>query len=142
MNLLVLVLIVVACLLVGREVGKLVFPKKEGPSAKRSAQSLAIALREAGLRKLPEVLEEFVVGDVPDLLKNIISLAQLVKSGNDTILKELEGTFERVLDAKLRTPEGRAVVKAKVEEVEQSLLRAAVAAAPVAEKVAVAAFVK
>ena len=131
-----MVLIAAACVLVGRELVKLL-PKfgKKTSSVKRAAQSLAIALREVGLRKLPEVLEELVVGDVPSLLENIQSLAKLVHEGHDTILKELDGTFNRVLEAKLRTPEGRAVIKARVEEIEQTLLRVAVAAAPVATKV-------
>lgn len=150
MNLLLWIVLGVALLLIGKEIGNWLFKgtgkvaaqvgqvTAQVTSIKKSAQSLSIALREVGLKRLPAMLEEFVVGDVSDLLANIRDLAKLVEAGNETILKELDGTFERVLDVKIRTPEGRAVVKAKIDEIEQGLLRAAVIAAPVAEKVAVA----
>jgi hypothetical protein len=42
----------------------------------------------------------------------------LVESGNDAIEKELESTYENVLDKKLATPEGMALVKAKIAVIE------------------------
>ena len=142
MNMVLWIALGVACLLIGREVGGWLFSgKKTGSNVKRSAQRLAIALRETGLKRLPEMLEEFVVGDVSNLISSIQELSAVVKGGNEAILKELDGTFSHVLDAKLRTPEGRAVIKAKIDEVEQTLLRVAVAAAPVAEKMVLAAIV-
>jgi hypothetical protein len=119
MNLLVVILAVVACLLVGREIGKWLFGKNEVlTSKKRDAQVLAIKLRAAGLKLLPALLEDFAVGDVHDLLEKIHDLAKLVESGNDAIEKELESTYENVLDKKLVTPEGMALVKAKIAVIE------------------------
>jgi hypothetical protein len=129
MNLLVVILAVVACLLVGREIGKWLFGKNEVlTSKKRDAQVLAIKLRAAGLKLLPALLEDFAVGDVHDLLEKIHDLAKLVESGNDAIEKELESTYESVLDKKLATPEGMALVKAKIAVIEGAAAPADVSA--------------
>ena len=119
MNLLVVILAVVACVLAGREIGKWLFGKNEVlTSKKRDAQVLAIKLRAAGLKLLPVLLEDFAVGDVNDLLEKIHDISKLVESGNDAIEKELESTYENVLDKKLATPEGMALVKAKIAVIE------------------------
>ena len=67
---------------------------------------------------MPALLEDFAVGDVNDLLEKIHDLSKLVESGNDAIEKELESTYENVLDKKLATPEGMALVKAKIAVIE------------------------
>jgi hypothetical protein len=142
------ILAAIACVLVGREIGKWLFGKNETLTAKkRSAQVLAIKLRAAGLKLLPSLLEDFAVGDVNDLLQKIHDTAKLVESGNDAIERELESTYESVLDKKLATPEGMALVKAKIAVIESAASAptpvapvpaapapAAVAAAPVASK--------
>jgi hypothetical protein len=64
-------------------------------------------------------LEDLVVGNVDDMLDRIRDLSTIAKSGDDAILKELNGTFDRVLAAKLCTAEGRAVVAAKLAEAEK-----------------------
>ena len=116
------ILAAVACVLVGREIGKWLFGKNEALTAKkRAAQVLAIKLRAAGLKLLPSLLEDFAVGDVNDLLQKIHDTAKLVESGNDAIEKELESTYESVLDKKLATPEGMALVKAKIAVIEPRL---------------------
>ena len=51
---------------------------------------------EHGLKRLPAVLEEFVVGDVDDLFESIKEFAVMLKGGNEAIVKELDGTFERM----------------------------------------------
>jgi hypothetical protein len=113
------ILAAVACVFVGREVGKWLFGKNEAlTTKKRDAQVLAIKLREAGLKLLPALLEDFAVGDVNDLLQKIHDTAKLVESGNDAIEKELEATYESVLDKKLATPAGLALVKAKIAAIE------------------------
>lgn len=143
MNLLLWIVVGVALLLVGKEIGSWLF-KGTGKvatkvtSIKKSAQSLSIALREAGLKRLPTLLEDFVTGDVPDLLAGIQDMAKLVSAGNETILKELDGTFDRILTVKLNDPASRAVIKARLAEVDAVLATAAAAALPVAEKAAVA----
>jgi hypothetical protein len=121
------VCVAIAVLLVGREAGKWLFGANTNISnLKRSAQSLAIVLREFGLKLLPTILEAFVVGNVADLLAAINEMATVAKSGNEAILKELDGTFDRVLEVKLRSPEGRALLKAQLQAAEA----AAIAAGP------------
>ncbi len=115
----IVILVVLTCVLVGREIGKWLFGKNEDLLAKkRAAQVLAVKLRDAGLKLLPALLEDFAVGDVNDLLEKIHDLSRLVESGNDAIEKELESTYENVLDKKLATPEGMALVKAKIAVIE------------------------
>ncbi len=107
------------CVVVGRDVGKWLFGKDEKLTAKkRSAQVLAGKLRDAGLKLLPTLLEDFAVGDVNDLLQKIEDTAKLVESGSDAIEKELESTYENVLTKKLATPTGLALVKAKIAAIE------------------------
>lgn len=116
------ILAVAVALLVGREVGKWLFSANEKLMAKkRAAQVLAAKLRENGLRLLPALLEDFAVGDVNDMLERVHKVADIVESGSDAIEKELAGVYERVLDAKLKQPEGLALIKAKIAEVEAKL---------------------
>jgi hypothetical protein len=111
----ILILAALVCVLVGRELGKWLFGKNcDLLAKKRAAQALAIRLRAAGLKLLPALLEDFAVGDVEDLLQRMCDLAKLVENGSDAIEKELEDTWENVLAAKLATPEGLALVKAKL----------------------------
>jgi len=58
------------------------------------------------------------VGDVQDMVEKIHDVAKLVESGSDAIEKELEQTYENVLARKLATPEGMALIKAKIAEIE------------------------
>ena len=96
---------------------------------KRAAQVLAAKLRDNGLKLLPSLLEDFAVGDVQDMVERIHDVAKLVESGSDAIEKELEQTYENVLGRKLGTPEGMALIKAKIAEIEGAST-AAPAAAP------------
>lgn len=79
---------------------------------------LAAKLRDNGLKLLPSLLEDFAVGDVQDMVEKIHDVAKLVESGSDAIEKELEQTYENVLARKLATPEGMALIKAKIAEIE------------------------
>ncbi len=113
------ILAVVCAILVGREVGKWLFAKNAKlMEKKRAAQVLAGKLRENGLRLLPALLEDFAVGDVQDMVERIHDVAKVVEAGNEAIEKELAGVYERVLDAKLRQPEGLAFIKAKIATLE------------------------
>ena len=97
------ILAALLCVLVGREIGTWLFGKNEELMAKkRAAQVLATKLRDAGLKLLPALLEDFAVGDVNDLLQKIHDTAKLVEAGSDAIEKELEATYENVLAKKAR----------------------------------------
>ncbi len=114
------VLAAIVCLVLGREIGKWLFNgRSKARGAKRAAQELSIKLREFGLKLLPTLLEDMVVGDVDDMVDRIRDLSLIAKSGDDAIMRELNGTFERVLAVKLSTVEGRAVVAAKLAEAEK-----------------------
>ena len=113
------ILAAVCAVLVGREVGKRLFDVNAKLMAKkRAAQVLAAKLRDNGLKLLPSLLEDFAVGDVQDMVEKIHDVAKLVESGSDAIEKELEQTYENVLAKKLATPEGMALIKAKIAEIE------------------------
>jgi hypothetical protein len=133
MNIVLWALVAIAAVAVGKQAGKLLFTgKKNLTGMRKAAQDLAIALRKAGLEIIPVHLEAFAVGDVDDLLEGVKELSIMLKSGNGVILTELDSTFERVLGVKLSSPEGRALIAAKLAE-------ASVVAVNVAKVVAVAA---
>jgi hypothetical protein len=75
---------------------------------------LSAKLRAAGLKRIPAFLDDFVTGDVQDMLEQIVDLSKLVEQGNDAIEKELEGTYENVLARKMADPAGMALIKAKI----------------------------
>ena len=113
------ILAVAVAILLGGIIGKWLFGANEKLLAKkRAAQVLASKLRDAGLKLLPAILEDFAVGDVNDMVEKIHDVAKLVEAGNDAIVKELEATYENVLARKLATPEGLALIKAKIAELE------------------------
>jgi hypothetical protein len=113
------ILAAVVAVLVGREVGKRLFDVNAKLMAKkRAAQVLAAKLRDNGLKLLPSLLEDFAVGDVQDMVEKIHDVAKLVESGSDAIEKELEQTYENVLAKKLATPEGMALIKARIADIE------------------------
>ena len=113
------ILAAVVAVLIGREVGKWLYGENTKLMAKkRAAQVLAAKLRDNGLKLLPSLLEDFAVGDVQDMVEKIHDVAKLVESGSDAIEKELEQTYENVLARKLATPEGMALIKAKIAEIE------------------------
>ena len=119
MNDILMVLIVILCVVLGVFLGKKLFPKVAKVSTiKRDALKLANALRSFGLVMMPNALDDMVIGDAGDLIARIHDVAQVIEAGSDMIMKELEGTYERVLEKKLATPEGLALIKAKVAVIE------------------------
>ena len=129
--LVICVLAAVVCILVGREIGKWLFSENEKLAAKKqAAQLLSTKLRENGLKRLPAMLDAFATGSLNKFLVQLEDLAKLVESGSDAIEKELEATYENVLANKLATPEGMALIKAKIAQIEAPAAAPA-AAAPV-----------
>ncbi len=115
------ILALVVAVLVGREVGRWLFGKNAKlQEKKKAAQVLATELRANGLRLIPSILDDFVRTDVVDMIEKIHEVGKLVESGSDAIKKELQGVYERVLDAKLKQPEGLALIKAKIAALEAS----------------------
>jgi hypothetical protein len=113
------VIVVALCVYLGSVAGKWLFGKNSKlDEQKKAALSLAISLRQYGLTWLPAMLEDFAITNVTDMIQKMHDMAKVVQAGNDAILKDLEATYERVLDKKLSTPEGLALIKAKISAVE------------------------
>ncbi len=117
-------------------IGKWLFTKDtEIENRRRAAAKLAAKLQAIGLKKTPEFLIDYSVGDYSGMANKIHMLADLFLSGEEPVLAEVDTVFRTVLDAKLKTEEGRAFIAAKLAEV----TKAAEAAKPAVEAVAKAA---
>ena len=90
-------------------VKKLFEKDTEIENRRRAAARLAAKLQEIGLRKLPEFLIDYSVGDYSGMANKIHMIAELVLSGEAPLLAEVDSVFRNVLDAKLKTDEGRAI---------------------------------
>lgn len=99
---------------------------------RRAAAKLAAKLQAIGLKKTPEFLIDYSVGDYSGMANKIQMLAELFLAGDEPVLAEVETVFRSVLDSKLKTEEGRAFIAAKLAEV----TKAVEAAKPAAEAVA------
>jgi hypothetical protein len=102
---------------VGFLAAKWLFQKDtEIENRRRGAAKLAAVLQTYGLTKTPEFLIDYSVGDYSGMTHKIADLARLFLDGEEHVVKEFQHVFERVLEAKLRSAEGRAYVTAKVAE--------------------------
>lgn len=84
---------------------------------RRAAAKLAGVLSNYGLVKIPDCLIDYSVGDYSAMGTRMIDVVKLFLSGERAVLDEFEKVFANVLDAKLKTDEGRAYVEAKLREV-------------------------
>jgi hypothetical protein len=84
---------------------------------RRAAAKLAAKLQEAGLKKVPDFLVDYSVGDYSGMANKMRTLAELFLAGEDPVLAEVESVFSNLLTAKLQTEEGRAFIAAKLAEV-------------------------
>lgn len=85
---------------------------------RRGAANLAGTLRGLGLKKIPEFLVSYSVGDYSGMAKQISDTAGVFLDGEEAVLKEFAAIFDRVLTAKLETEEGRAMIAARLEAAE------------------------
>jgi len=102
--------------------------EKEG--RRRGAAKLAGVLSALGLVKIPDFLVDYSVGDYSGMTKKIAELAKLFLDGSDAVLKEFEVVFERLLDARLASEAGRALIAAKLEDAVRAKDVTAVVTAP------------
>ena len=103
--------------LVGFLAAKWLFQKDtEREDRRRGAAKLAGVLQTYGLKKTPEFLVDYSVGDYSGMAHKIADLSRLFLDGEEHVVKEFQHVFERVLEAKLRSPESRAYVAAKLAE--------------------------
>jgi len=83
---------------------------------RRGAARLAAVLSNLGLKKTPEFLIDYSVGDYSGMAAKITELAKLFLEGEDAVVKEFSLVFDNVLAAKLRTDSGRAFIAAKLTD--------------------------
>jgi len=97
--------------------GKWLFKKDtEIEDRRKGAGQLAITLGQYGLTRIPKFLICYSVGDYSGCGKMIKDLAELFLEGEEALVKEFDGVFRSVLEAKLRTDEGRAWIEALLAE--------------------------
>ncbi len=116
---------------------KWIFTKDtEIENRRRAAAKLAAKLQSIGLKRTPEFLIDYSVGDYSGMANKIHNLADLFLAGDEPLLAEVDTVFRSVLDAKLKTEEGRAFLAAKLAEATKALAPVVAAAAPVVAAVA------
>jgi len=83
---------------------------------RRAAFALSAKLNEYGLVKLSKIIADYAVGDYSGVMHRVKALADLLFEGEDPLLKELDGAFDRILAAKLKNADARALIAAKVAD--------------------------
>jgi len=117
--------------LVGFLGAKWLFKKDtEIENRRRGAARLAAALQSYGLRRIPEFLIDYSVGDYSGMAEKIRALAEMALAGESAVVQELDTVFDRVLVAKLNTEAGRALVAAKLADAVKAADPAVVQEAP------------
>ena len=131
------ILILVLVPLVGFLAAKWLFQKDtEIENRRRGAAKLAAVLQTYGLKKTPEFLIDYSVGDYSGMAHKIADLARLFLDGEEHVVKEFQHVFDRVLEAKLQTDEGRAYIAAKLSETAKPAARQSASPSPVKPAVA------
>ena len=94
--------------------GKWLFTKDtEAEARKRAAIKVASTMEAMGLVRVPRMLECYAVNDWSGLAHEIKLMAELAVN-EKALFAEFDVTFSRVLDMKLRSEEGRALLAAKL----------------------------
>jgi hypothetical protein len=114
LQLLIAVLVVGGCYLLG----KWGFKFDTGVEIRREAAgAIAGVLESFGFKRLAEIFRKYSTGDYSGFINCMIDFGKLVLSGEEAFVKELDGAFDRMLDAKLANPVTLAYVKSKVDAV-------------------------
>jgi hypothetical protein len=83
---------------------------------RRGAAKLAASLKAYGLVRIPDFLIDYSVGDYSGMAEKMKTLAEMFLSGEEAVVTELDGVYERVLSQKLKTEAGRALVASKLAD--------------------------
>jgi len=123
MSLLSTVLLAVIVTAVGVWLGRQLFKRgfqfdTRVEDRRRAAAKLAGVLSQYGLVRIPDLLIDYSVGDYSGMGEHVVEVTKLFLAGERAVLDEFEKVFASVLNAKLRTDEGRAYVAARLAEVE------------------------
>lgn len=117
MSILEIVLLAALALVVSYGVVRWLFAKDtEIEDRRRAAAKLAGILSNLGLKRTPEFLIDYSVGDYSGMAHRIAELTRLFLDGEDAVASEFTRVFESVLTAKLKTEAGRAYVAAKLAD--------------------------
>jgi hypothetical protein len=81
---------------------------------RRSANKVAGLLRAKGLKLLPEILEDYGVGDYSGVGIKIHKAALILTHDPDAVNKEFEEVFERALAIKLADPKTRQTLLTRI----------------------------
>lgn len=87
---------------------------------RRGAAKLAASLKAYGLVRIPDFLIDYSVGDYSGMAEKMKTLAEMFLSGEEAVVTELDGVYERVLSQKLTTEAGRALVASKLADAKQA----------------------
>lgn len=111
------VVILALLVVVGFFLAKVWFQKDtEAEDRRREAVKLAAVMSNLGLKLIPAFLTDYAVGDYSGMVHKLADMARLFSQGEDAVVKEFEVVFERVLEAKLRSDSGRALIAAKLAD--------------------------
>lgn len=86
---------------------------------RRGAAELAGVLRSWGLVRTSEFLLDYSVGDYSSMGHKIAELVRLFTSGEAAVAEEFNAVFERVLEQKIKDPDGRTVLAARLRDAMQ-----------------------
>lgn len=110
-------LVCVGCIAVCFIVFRFLFRVDEKIEDRRRAMAkLATLLANYGLKRLPEILIDYSVGDYSGMLEHVYDFVKLLEAGDVAVVQEFDAVFERVLERKLSTAEGLAYLAAKIGE--------------------------
>jgi len=95
--------------------GKWLFTKDtQIEERRRHVQKMVAKLREMGLTKLPNLLDDYVVGDYSGMIHKVKDLYELLMDDKARVA-EFEKVANLVLEYKMKNPETRDALIAKVE---------------------------
>jgi hypothetical protein len=118
MSLFTLILLLIVVGLAGYFFVRFLYRKDtEIENRRRGAARLAGTLRSIGLKKTPEFLEDYSVGDYSGMGRKVKQLGELFLAGEAAVLEEFEQVFEGLLNARLKTEVGRTYIAAKLADV-------------------------
>lgn len=83
---------------------------------RRGAAQMAMKLSELGLKRVPEFLIDYSVGDYSAMGAKVKNVASTFLNGENAVIDEFGQIFENVLGAKLKSETGRAYIAAKLQD--------------------------
>ncbi|WP_254509869.1 hypothetical protein [Anatilimnocola floriformis] len=97
--------------------GKWLFTKDtEIEARRRAAMQITGKLEGFGLKRLPRITGAYAIGDYSLLAHELKAFADILIGDATALMKEFDEVFTNVLRIKLQTPEGKALVAAKLAD--------------------------